>query len=107
MRGKISGQKYLAKIFLLSCQVWSSDVMAFNVCEKDYVGQIFCAHPGGVAIKTLSGVVCGKGACTKDAIGKFVCSNTSSGGVSISITRQVYCIGECEPPKAEYCIKLN
>ena len=107
MRGKISVQKYLVKILLLSCQVWSSDVMALNACEKDYVGQIFCAPPGGVAIKTLNGVVCGKGSCAKDAIGKFVCSNTPSGGVSISITRHVICIGECESPKDEYCIKLN
>jgi hypothetical protein len=102
----VRGVTSLGKFCLLFFQAWSADVMAFNSCEKDYKGQLFCAYPGGVAIKTPEGVVCGKGACERDLTGKFVCSNTSNGGVSKNSTRKIFCFGECETPKPEYCIKF-
>ena len=76
-------------------------------CVKDDLGRVFCAQPGGSAVQTNRGVVCGVGNCVTDDLGRVVCSRVQSGGVAKDDLGRPICLGGCDPAKVEMCIAMS
>ena len=81
----------------------NSLVLAQPSCTKDGLGRVFCAPPGGSAVPTLSGVVCGPGHCIITDLGKIVCSAQPGGGAIMDDLGRPICIGGCVPASKDFC----
>jgi len=78
-----------------------------NDCKKDFVGEIYCAPFGGMAIKTLDGVACSVGKCLIDNLGQIQCSNVVGGNVIKDATMTVKCVGKCITPSKDFCVSFH
>mgnify|MGYP003378653410 CR=1 FL=1 len=96
----------LSVFFLLF--LLQTESLAKNGCETDDSGQVFCAPPGGTAVKNLRGrVVCAPGNCVSDNLGYIKCSPEKDGGVAIDNLGRAFCVGGCVSPSQEYCQQLT
>jgi len=82
--------------------LWCNTVSAG--CVNTLSGTI-CSPPGGDAIKTFSGVVCGKGQCVKTLSG--VIYSRVAHGVAVKKFSGVQCQGGCENARQSYCQTLQ
>ena len=96
------GRKIIPAMILFCC---SSTVFAFSECVTDDDSRQICAHSGGTAINTASGVVCAPGKCIMDSAKKIKCSSESGGDAGRDHGVGIICDGECINPSAEYCLK--
>jgi hypothetical protein len=77
-------------------------------CEVDQYGKVYCAQPGGGAVKDDHGnVQCGAGYCERDSFGKVWCSRVRGGGAKLDDHGVVQCLGGCEPGTPEHCSKAS
>lgn len=83
--------------------MFNNNVYSQNGCQKDDLGKIFCAPPGGPAVNSMFGVVCAPGRCISDNLGYLKCSNQNNGDVIKDDFGRVVCVGECVNPTKEYC----
>ena len=72
-------------------------------CQKDDLGRIYCAPPGGMAVTSLNGVVCAPGKCIVDNLGYIKCSYQTNGSVIRDDLGRIVCVGLCISPSKEYC----
>lgn len=73
-------------------------------CEVDQTNKIYCAEPGGGAVKDRYGkVLCGTGYCERDATGQVWCSKRAGGGAMVDLNGNVKCLGGCEAASAARC----
>lgn len=73
-------------------------------CEIDQYGKVYCAAPGGGAMKDQYGnVMCGVGYCAKDDSSRVWCSKKPGGGAATDSHGQVKCFGGCDPGTASQC----
>lgn len=73
-------------------------------CEQDQYGKVFCAKPGGGAIKDLyANVLCGVGYCEKDILGQVWCSKVPGGSAAADSYGKVKCFGGCEAGTSDRC----
>lgn len=73
-------------------------------CETDRSGQIYCAEPGGGAVKDVYGnVLCGVGYCARDITGQIWCSKRPGGGAANDVHGKVKCLGGCDAGSARLC----
>ena len=73
-------------------------------CEQDQYGKVYCANPGGGAIKDQhADVVCGVGYCDKDILGQVWCSKVPGGSAAVDSYGNVKCYGGCEAGTAKLC----
>jgi hypothetical protein len=96
------------RIFLiLLCFLTTLTDAQSNDCKKDFVGEIYCAPFGGMAIKTLDGVACSVGKCLIDNLGQIQCSNVVGGSVIKDATMTVKCVGKCVAPSKDLCVSFE
>ena len=99
----------MKKCFLLTLALWNVVNIGYaqnqTKCVKDDLGHIFCAPPGGYAVRTLTGVVCAPGICVTDNLGYLKCSQELGGGAIKDDLGRVSCVGGCVRPSKEFCIK--
>lgn len=88
---------------LLSCSLTSAHAQSQASCVKDNLGRPVCAKPGGMAVKTLTGVACAPGRCETDNLGYWRCSRELGGGAVKTDIGRVMCVGGCINPSKEYC----
>ena len=73
-------------------------------CEQDQYGKVYCAKPGGGAIKDqYANVVCGAGYCEKDILGQVWCSKVPGGSAAVDSNGKVKCYGGCESGTPDRC----
>ncbi len=73
-------------------------------CEIDRVDKIYCANPGGGALKDQFGnVQCGTGYCQNDRFGHVWCSKIAGGGAAMDAHGNVKCLGGCEAGSPAKC----
>lgn len=73
-------------------------------CERDRYGKVYCAQPGGGAMKDRYGeVVCGIGYCARNRDGEVLCSVRPGGGAALDSYGQVKCLDGCHRATAERC----
>lgn len=73
-------------------------------CERDRYGKVFCAQPGGGAMKDRYGVVvCGIGYCERNRDGDVYCSLTRGGGAALNSYGEVKCLNGCHAASDELC----
>jgi hypothetical protein len=93
-------------ILILQMLLAISSVSAQTTCKTDFMGNVICAPPGGVAVATYSDeILCAPGQCTSDNMGYLKCSDVVGGGVGKNLLGDVECVGKCISPKKEFCIK--
>jgi hypothetical protein len=93
-------------ILFLICSTFLNVSMAQN-CQKDVVGNIYCAPPNGTAVVDLAyRIVCARGQCIKAVTGQYVCSSEQGGTVVVNNAYQIKCYGECVKPTKELCQKM-
>jgi len=93
-------------IFLVFASLMMNFVFAQN-CQKDVVGDIYCAPPNGTAVVDLAyRIVCARGQCMKAVTGQYVCSSEQGGAVVVNNAYQIKCYGECVKPTKELCQKM-
>ena len=71
-------------------------------CVQDGLS-VVCAPPGGNVVKDGMFMACGRGQCVKD--GLFYSCSTVPGGGAVMDGLMAKCVGGCERPRAEYCVK--
>lgn len=72
-------------------------------CARDDMGRVYCAAPGGTAVRALTGIVCAPGNCISDNLGYVKCSSEIGGGVAKDALGRVVCVGQCITPSKEFC----
>ena len=82
-------------------------VNAQSACKIDYTGKAFCAPTGGSAIETVKGISCSPGRCTVDLLGYVKCSKEIGGGATTNSLGEIFCVGGCINPSAEYCVEMK
>lgn len=80
-----------------------SAAFAQGGCAKDDLGRIFCAPPGGSAVKTFSGVGCAPGRCVVDNLGYLKCSSRQGGSAITDDLGRAVCVGGCINLSKEFC----
>lgn len=110
MKGKLNILLLAALLYSISANADCVTNQSGNVvcgagqCEIDQFGTVYCAEPGGGAIKDRNGnVQCGVGYCESDALGKIWCSKKSGGGAKIDSHGKVKCLGGCAAGAANLC----
>lgn len=73
-------------------------------CAKDNLGNVVCAPAGGVAVRSMTGVVCAPGQCVTNNLGYLKCSSEKGGGASRDNLGNPICVGQCVSPSREYCL---
>ena len=81
---------------------WCNTVSAN--CIKTIYG-LRCSPPGGEAVETMYGVVCGKGQCVKTIYG-VKCSKVAQ-GAAVKTSYGPKCQGGCEDGRRSYCQTLE
>ena len=67
----------------------------------------FCPPPGGTLLLDWSGTpVCGRGGCTKDALGNIICSGQPQGYVTKDSLGSVQCTGGCVRASKNLCQQM-
>jgi hypothetical protein len=73
-------------------------------CERDSHGKVYCAQPGGGAMKGRYGEVqCGVGYCARNRDGEVWCSRRRGGGAALDSYGEVKCLDGCHRGSAERC----
>lgn len=73
-------------------------------CTRDRLGKVYCAQPGGGAMKGRYGeVLCGVGYCDRNRDGYVWCSKIQGGGAALDSYGKVRCLGGCSPGSSKLC----
>ena len=99
--------KITSLLLIVSIALVSNISNAQNGCQKDDLGRIFCAPPGGTAVNSMTGIACAPGRCIIDDLGYLKCSNQTNGGVIKDDLGRVVCVGACVSPTKEYCQSMK
>jgi len=84
----------------------SSTFAQLGSCHLDSISRPVCAPPnGGISEDSIGRVVCGKGQCVKNRIGRIVCSTVPGGGAILDSIGTPRCVGGCEDASEQYCVR--
>ena len=93
----------LALIVLMAS---SSTLAQLGGCLLDSIDRPVCAPPnGGISRDSIGRVVCGKGQCVKDRIGRVACSTVPGGGAIPDSIGTPRCVGGCEEASEQNCVR--
>ncbi len=75
-----------------------------QTCLTTSGGEVICPPPNGsIAADAAGRAVCGRGECSKDTDGRWLCSTESGGYVGRNGAGKVVCTGGCEPASGSLC----
>ena len=79
-------------------------VRAPQMCLTTAGGLVICPPPdGSIGADATGQAVCGRGECSKDQRGQWMCSTKSGGYVARNGAGQIVCTGGCEMASATLC----
>ena len=78
-------------------------------CISSWDGGVICPrHPnGGIAANGIGVILCGKGQCVKDGLGRVWCSKDMGGFAGVNALGQPACSGGCESGSSSLCQELK
>jgi hypothetical protein len=75
-----------------------------QTCLTTTAGLVICPPPNGsIGADATGQAVCGRGECSKDERGQWMCSTESGGYVAHNGAGQIVCTGGCEMASAALC----
>ncbi len=95
---------YAALLYLVAMPLMAQQQSG---CAKDNLGKVVCAPAGGVAVRSMTGVVCAPGQCVTNNLGYLKCSSENGGGASKDNLGNPVCVGQCVSPSKEHCLKMG
>lgn len=79
-------------------------VRAPQACLTTTTGSVICPPPdGSIGADATGQAVCGRGECSRDEGGQWMCSTKSGGYVARNGAGQIVCTGGCEMASAALC----